>query len=133
MTKRQIMKFLKSEYNTEKRSDNSHSIILIIDNIKYYVKIINTTSNVLVSLNSKSVWEIKKGKISGIRFIKHSSILIDLKKFMTKEHKIIILTNKPYKIMKQVNESDIIDVSDEQYVHNIFITNNLQLIRNIKK
>ena len=131
MTKRQILKYLKSEFNTEKRSDNSYDITLNIKEKKYYVKIVNTNSNVLVSLNSKYVWEIKKGKISGIRFIKHSSRLIDLKKFMTKEQKIVILTNKPYKILKQVNESDIIDVSNEKYVHNIFITNSPQSITNM--
>jgi hypothetical protein len=59
------------------------------------------------------MWEIKKGKVSGIRFIQYNSTLIKLKGFMQKEYRVVILTNKPYKILKQINESDIKDVSNE--------------------
>ncbi|MCK5388515.1 MAG: hypothetical protein KAJ22_04455 [Candidatus Izimaplasma sp.] len=132
MTKRQIIKIIKSEYKTEKRSDRSHDIILYLNKKKYYLKVVNISSNVLLSINSKFVWEVKKGKISGIRFIKYSSTLIDLKSFIKKENKIVVLTNRPYKILKQLNESDIIDVSTKDYVHNIFITSNPLSIREIE-
>ncbi len=124
MANRHIMKILKKEYTTKKRSNSSHDIILVINNVEYYVKIFNTTSNMQVSINSKYMWELSKGRINGIRFIKYSSKLIDLRGFIKNEKRIIILSNKPYKILKQINESDIEDVSSENSVHSTFITSN---------
>ena len=122
MTRRQILKALKKEYVTKKREDNSHNIIILLNDKEIYVKIVSVSSNTIFSFNSKFMWEIKKGKVSGIRFIQHSSTLIKLKGFMQKENRVVILTNKPYKILKQINESDIEDVSDENYVHGILVT-----------
>ena len=132
MTKRQIIKILKREYETEKRNDYSHDIILIFKDKKYYVKIVNVASNNLLSLNSRYIWEIKKGRVSGIRFIQHSSTLINLKAFMKLENRVVFLTNKPYKILKQLNEADIIDVSNEYYIHDTHITTNPLLLSEIE-
>ncbi len=129
MTKRQIIKTLKENYPTFKKEDNTHDLIVMINEVKTYLKIIKLTSNSIFSFNSKTVWEIKKGKISGIRFIQFSSTLLKMDQFMEKPHKAIILTTKPYKILKQLNESEISDVSNEQFVHGVFIANELLTLK----
>ena len=88
------------------------------------MKILNISLNTILSLNSKYVWELKKGKISGIRFIPYSSNIINLKDFMEKENKVIILTKMPYKIFKQINESDIEDVTNEKLINNVLLITN---------
>ncbi len=125
MTKRQIIKNLKNNYPTLKKEDSSHDLVVLLNDLKYYIKILNLSANTILSFNSKTVWEIKKGKISGIRFLQYSSTLLKMAEFIKKENKILLLTNKPYKILKQINESEIVDVSEEQFVHDIFITQDL--------
>ncbi|MCK5762126.1 MAG: hypothetical protein KAH16_04430 [Candidatus Izimaplasma sp.] len=132
MTKRQIIKIIKREYETKKRNDFSHDIILFIKGKKYYVKIVNIASNNILSFNSQYIWEIKKGRISGIRFIQYSSTLINLKAFMKLEDRIIFLTHKPYKMLKQINEADIINVSNENLIHNTLILTNPFLLSEIE-
>ncbi len=124
MTKRQLLKKIKSEYIVEKRKENSYDIVILLNGKKIYVKILNISLNTILSLNSKYVWELKKGKISGIRFITYSSNIINLKDFMKKENKVVILTKMPYKIFRQINESDIEDVTNEKLVNNVLLITN---------
>lgn len=85
--------------------------------MNYHIKILNTNSNIQLTLNSKYVWALKKGKVSGIRFKGSSSTLLDVRNFMQKENRVVILTNKPYKILMYLNESDIKDVSTRSVIH----------------
>ena len=117
INKREIIKSLKKEFSVLKRSDASHDLIVVIDDIKYYIKIMNTNSNIQFTLNSRYVWQLKKGRISGIRFKGSSSALLDVRNFMSKENRVVILTNKPYKILMYLNESEIVDVSTKSVIH----------------
>jgi hypothetical protein len=79
------------------------------------------------------VWSLKKGKIKGIKFNTITSELLNLKEFNKFENKIIIMTNKPYKLLKALNESDLKDISNEKVVNNIFITSDIiELVEYLK-
>lgn len=117
MTKREIIKKLKSEYNYKKRSDFSHDLIVVINEAEYHIKILNTSANIQLTLNSKYIWDLKRGRVAGLIFKGYSSTLIDVRNFMKKSNRIVILTNKPYKILMYLNESEIVDVSDKEIIH----------------
>ncbi len=121
MKKRQIIETLKQEYQTLKKEDASHQLIVLLNGKKVYVKIVNISANAIFSFNSKTVWEIKKGKISGIRFIQTSSTFLKTETFMDKTDKVIIFTTRPYKILRQINEADIEDVSEQAMVNGVLV------------
>jgi len=133
MRKREIIKKLKRIYKIKTKSLGVYDFEVITDNKSYFVKIINITNNYQVTINSKIIWDLKKGTINGIRFKAVSSNLISLKEFNKLENKVVIFTSKPYKVLKVLNESDLLDISNEKTVNDIFITSKIEdLIEYIK-
>lgn len=129
MTKRQIIKRLKEDHITRKRSDNSHDIIVVIDEVDYFIKILGASSHIQVTLNSRIIWELKKGKQVGIKFKSSGSKMIDVRKFIKCKNKVVIFTSKPYKIMKYLNESDIVDVSNEDFINDILFISEVSILK----
>lgn len=133
MRKREIGKNLKQHFNVKSKFLGDYDFNVDGDNKSYHIKVLNITDNHQVTINSKLIWSLKKGKIKGIKFNTISSELLNLKEFNKLENKIIIMTNKPYKLLKALNESDLKDISEEKVVNNIFITSDfIELLEYIK-
>ncbi len=131
VTKRHIKKYLKKSYLTRKKHNNSHDLIIRTRDCECHVKIMKASSNTQVTINSKEVWEFKRGRVNGLRFKEYSKTLYDISRFMELENRIIILTNKPYRIYKYINESEVVDVSNEICIYNTSVTSDLSEIKSI--
>lgn len=100
---------------------------IVTDNRKeYHIKILNVNKNSILSINSKHIWEIKKGKVNGIKFKTISKTLIDMRSFNKLSNKVILFRNKPYKILKFINESEVVDISDSKEIFDIKIYNSIK-------
>ena len=133
MRKREIGKNLKQHFSVESKFLGNYDFKVIGNSKSYFIKVLNVTKNHQVTINSKLIWSLKKGKIDGIKFNTITSELLNLKEFNKLDNKIIVLTNKPYKLLKALNESDLKDISNEKVVNNIFITSDIiELIEYIK-
>ena len=133
MTRREIVRKLKLSYNCTKKENFSYDLVINFSNIKYNILIMKVNSNTQVTINSKNIWEIKKGKLDGLRFKAINSVLLNLKRFMELENRIIIFTNTPYKVLKVLNESEVKDISIESNVYGSKIIYNLTKIKDILK
>lgn len=87
--------------------------------IKHHILVLPVTSNSILTINSKYHWEIKYGKQDGSRFVTRNSKLINLKNFMTLPNRIIVFKGKPHKILKHINECDIVDISESDEIFGI--------------
>ena len=63
----------------KKKKFNSYDFEVITPNNSYSIKMINLTSNHLVTINSSTIWQIKRGKISGLKFQELDSNLLKCK------------------------------------------------------
>ncbi len=133
MTRREIVRELKLNYNCTKKENSNYDLVLNFSNIKYNILILKANSNTQITINSKNIWELKKGNLDGLRFKAINSVLINLKEFMELENRIIIFTNRPYKILKVLNESEVKDISIESSVYGSKIIYDLTKIKDILK
>ena len=122
MRKRGIVKKLRSEYEVNTKLFGIYDFEIVKESKSYYVKVLNITKNHQITVNSKLIWNIKRGRVDGIKFNTISSDLLNLSEFNKLENKIIVLTNKPYRLLKALNESDLKDISEESVVNEIFVT-----------
>ncbi len=97
----------------------SYNFTIEFNDKVYHVKTIKVHPNSILSINSKIVWQIKYGKGNGVNFKTTSSQIIDLSKFQQLDNKIIVFKGKPHKILKYINESEVVDISNESEVYNI--------------
>ena len=133
MRKREILKNLKKKFEVDVKYFNEYDFEVITDSKSYFVKVLNITENHQITINSKLIWNIKKGKIHGIKFNTVSSVFLNLREFNKLENKIIVLTNKPHKLLRVLNESDLEDVSEEKVINDVFIAYSIdELIEHIK-
>ena len=133
MRKRELVKKLKQDNKVNIKYFGEYDFEIITNSKSYKVKILNITNNHQITINSKIIWSLKKGKIKGIKFNTITSELLNLKEFNKFENKIVFLTNIPYRILKVLNESDLLDISKENMVNDIFITSDIEdLINYIK-
>lgn len=131
MTKREVIKNLKSNYVCLKRENSSHDLVLKRNNLEYKVLILSVSGNTQITINSKIVWELKKGRLNGIRFKGSFPVLHDLERFMQYENKVIIFTNKPYRVLKVINESEVEDISEDSKVYDTNLIYDLEKITDI--
>ena len=99
---------------------------LDFDNKTYHIKILNINRSTILSINSKIIWELNKGKAVGINFKTSSKTLIDMKPFNKLSNKILVFRNKPYKILKFINESEVVDISNSNEIFDILIFNSIK-------
>ena len=129
MKKKEILSILRSNnFEIKKKVFGKYDFEVITENNVYALKIVNLTSNHMVTVNSRTMWEIKRGKISGLKFQALDKSLLNIKDFMEKEKRIVMFSEKPYKIMKHINESDIVDVSSEEIINNTLLTSNIDRV-----
>lgn len=133
MRKRELIKDLRVKYDVKIKRFGDFDFEIITSTKSFHVKVLNITVNHQITINSKLIWDIKRGKIKGIKFNTISSELLNLKEFNKLENKIVFLTNSPYKLLKALNESDLKDISNELIVNDIFITSNILELFNFLK
>ena len=104
MNSRLIRKMLQS-FGTYKASyDDSHYTIEK-NNKLFKILFIKSSKDTQITINSPTVVEVVKGRLSGIRYKKLSSTL---HRFDSKDIDIILVINtKPYRILKYLNENQI--------------------------
>lgn len=133
MIKREIIKKIRKKYKVNTKRFDIYDFEIIGESNTYHVKVLNITNSHQITINSKIIWELKKGKLNGIRFKTLSSELLSINKFNNYKNKIILLTEKPYKILKVLNESGLKDISEKEIIDDIFVTSDIdELIRYIK-
>ena len=125
MRKKEIIKKLRTEFKVKSNRFGNYNFEVISGNKSYFVRVLNITINHQITINSKIIWDLKKGVTSGIRFKTISSNLINLEEFNKLDNKVIFLTSKPFKILKALNESDLLDVSNDNVVNETFITSDI--------
>lgn len=117
MTKRQVMKYLTDHYHGKKVNFGDHDFEFTKRGRVFHLVFLKIGQNAQLTVNSKTHFEVSVGKRDGIRFIKRQSTLYDFRKFFTKKNKIVFLLGKPFRMLQYLNESDIIDISDQTIVH----------------
>jgi hypothetical protein len=126
MRKKEILKKLKKHYNVNVKLFGEYDFEVVTESKTYYLKVLNITVNHQVTINSKIIWNLKKGVINGIRFKTASSSLLNLEEFNKLDNKIIVFTSKPFKVLKALNESDLLDISDTNEVNETFFTSDIE-------
>lgn len=122
------MNFLKAYPNTilKRKYFKEYTYLAEIENKEHHILVLPVTKNSILTINSKFVWEIKYGRPNGSRFNTTKSTLINLTNFFRLDNKIIVFKDKPYKILKHINECDIIDISDKEEIFGIQLYNSLR-------
>lgn len=126
MNKRELYKYIKTSLNGKKHFSMPYNYSIEAKGKTFYVKVLQTSANSQLTINSQSIWELVKGKVDGIRFKKTSSQMLNISHFMTLENKIVVLTNKPYRILKYLNESDVVDISKDESINGITIVKSIE-------
>lgn len=124
-------KILQSKYPNSKISKTyfkPYDYTITKENTIHHIKVLNVTKNAILSINSKYVWEIRYGRPNGINFRTSSKVRLDMTDFNKLENKIIVFKDKPYKILKYINESEVVDISTSNEVFDIRIFNTLNEI-----
>jgi len=107
---------------------------LTCDDKTYHVLQLNTHQHQQLTINSKTIWNIQNGKAEGARFITSSSTLLNLKIFLALDHPIIVLKKVPYRILKYINESEVVDITSHLDTYDIpIVIGKKGLIHYLKK
>lgn len=119
MKKKEIIKYLVDTYQAKKARFKEYDVSFVKDGEEYMVKIFNTNSSNQVTINSTIIWGIQNGKVDRSRYKTTSRRLIEMKEFQKHKNKIVLFTDKPFKVLKYLNESDLRDITDLREVHGI--------------
>ena len=123
MKKREVKKLLKEHnINKSKRLEFDYEVN------DAFIKLLSTNTNTQLTINSPTVYEIQSGKLDGIRFIRKSSVLSRFKKT---DKVILVLLQKPYRVLKYINENEVVDISTETSAHNMTIVHTLEQLESI--
>ena len=123
MTKKEIKKIMKN-YPIFKSNRYEYDYRFM----DHYIKILDTNSNTQLTINSPTVYEIHKGKRDGSRFIRKNSKINRLQK---SDKVIFVLLDKPYRILKHINESELEDISSKAQVHKMKFAHTLEDFQSI--
>lgn len=85
----------------------------------YHILVLPVTGSSILTINSKYVWDIKYGKQQGARFVTRTTKRLNMQNFMKLENKVVAFRGKPYKIHKYINESEVVDISDEDGIFDV--------------
>ncbi len=125
------VKIIKQKYPTavvKKTLFKDYNYSLYLDNTEYVILVMNVNKNSILSINSKHIWEIKQGRANGISFKTSSKSLIDMRSFNKYKNKIVVFKSKPYKILKYINENEVVDISLHSEINDIKIFNSIREI-----
>lgn len=133
MNKKQIIKTINQNHGGKKVYFKEYDASFTHKGDEFFIKVLPASTQSIITVNSSIVWEIKKGSFKGPRFKTSSKQLYDIRDFMKLKNKIIVFYAKPYKIFKALNESDLADISDDNFVHNVHYFSDPNDIKNILK
>ncbi len=125
MTKRQLQNKFSSALVT-KGYFKPYQYILKMKDVQYHLKQLDVTKGTILSINSKHIWEIRKGIVDGIRFKTKTSTFLDMREYNKLPNKVILFKEKPFKILKYINESEVIDISNTNEIFDIKICNSIK-------
>jgi len=103
-----------------------YQYLVTTDDTTYQVRVLPVSSRHILTINSKYVWNIKSGTVNGLQYKTRGSHLIDMKPILALPNPVVVFKNRPYKILQYLNESDIIDISGQQVIHDLPIFTTLQ-------
>lgn len=83
----------------------------------YHIKTIRFSRSAIVTFYSRNHLSIKTGKIKDGRFLTKKERIISLDGFADVHQGVLLFDKEPYKILKQLNESDIVEVKDSTVHH----------------
>lgn len=128
MNKRELRKHMMS-LGTYKVSRDDSLFTIEVKEKRFKVLYLKTSKDTQITVNSPTVIEVAKGKLSGIRYKKTSS---NLYRFDSKEIDVLVVcTGKPYRILKHLNENQIEDITIDNKVHKIHFLYTLEEIQSI--
>lgn len=129
MKKKELLNFLKEHYVVTK---GKTPFWLQVENKEsYQILFIKTNEHKQVTINSPKVIEIANGKLDGVRYQKKSSFFY---RWTDPSVRVLLcLSDSPYRILKYINENEVIDISTEQNIHNITIVRDISDIQSIIK
>lgn len=127
--KNELEALLGRDYQVKKIRFKSHHFEITKGDKTYHILKLGISSRNILTINSVHIWDIKSGKVSGINFKTTSHHLVNMREFNKLPNRIIILKSKPYKILKHINESDIIDISNERYIHDTLVLSNINELK----
>jgi hypothetical protein len=94
----------------------------------YHIKTIRTSKDVIVTFYSRNHLSIKTGKVKDGRFLTKNERILSLEGFSDVHQGVIVFDKQPFKILKQLNESDIVEVSEAKVHHYQLISKEEDLI-----
>ena len=129
MKKKIALENLKSKGTVKRSRKQPFHYTLTTENETYNVFIFKISDTHQLTINSPKVIELAKGKLYGIKYKKTNSMLYRWDDKSTKV--IIILLETPYRILKYINENEIVDISKNNIVHNISLIHSISDIQSI--
>lgn len=82
----------------------------------YHLKMIKFYGDAIVTFNSRNHLSIKTGKVKDGRFVTKKETIISLEGFSDIHQGVIVFDKLPFKLLKQLNESDIEEI-ETRFVH----------------
>lgn len=102
---------------------------ITVQDTTYHIYQLSVTPHNQLTIHSKHIWNLQSGKVDGVRYITRSKRLINLSSFHALPNPLYLFKNKPYKILKYINESDIIDISDQTEINGIPIFYSIEQLK----
>jgi hypothetical protein len=131
ISKKKCIKELSKQYIVSKSKHKPIDIQIEIDGHTYNCIFLKVNPQTQVTFNSPIMLELAQGKVDGLRFKKKSSRLIDLSVCKHKDNCLLFLLDTPYRTLKYINESDIIDVSNQDKVHHFRVLHSKEELKNL--
>lgn len=108
-------------YHVKRKYFGTYTYQISTKDTVYHVLVLPTSRSHLVTINSKYIWNIKSGSIQGARFVTRSVKTVKMDAFLKLTNPIVVFKNIPYKVLKYINESEVVDITTTLDAHNVTI------------
>ena len=133
----EYLKSYNETYELTYLTDDTHEIDLKINNHHFAIKVILVPAYSEIQVNNRSTWEVKYGAGNTPGKVQpHKRYLTEVSSFMRRDfdegiEKIVIFSPKPKKIVKYINECEIVfvDAKTDVYGARIFSKDNYIIFR----
>lgn len=94
----------------------------------YHIKTIKFFGDAIVTFNSRKHLSIKVGKVKDGRFITRRETIINLDGFSDVNQGVIVFDKEPFKLLIQLNESDIEEIQGRHVHHYTLVSKEEDLL-----
>lgn len=94
----------------------------------YHLKVVKFFGDAIVTFNSRNHLSIKTGKVKSGRFVTKKEMIVSLAGFSDVNQGVIVFQKTPYKLLVQLNESDIEEIEGHNVYHYSLISKEEDLI-----